>query len=60
MRDHYTCNPMIRFQFDSSRKRMSTVIELDEDDVPEGEFNRRIHTKGASEIILETCSHFID
>jgi len=60
MRDHYTCNPMIRFPFDSSRKRMSTVIELDEDDVPEGECNRRIHIKGASEIILETCSHYID
>jgi len=60
MREHYTCNPMIRFQFDSSRKRMSTVIELDEDDETEHGFNRRLHTKGASEIVLETCTHYID
>lgn len=60
MREHYTCNPMIRFPFDSSRKRMSTVIELDEDDETEHGFNRRLHTKGASEIVLETCSHYID
>lgn len=60
MREHYTCNPMIRFQFDSARKRMSTVIELDEDDETEHGFNRRLHTKGASEIVLESCSHYID
>jgi len=60
MREHYTCHPMIRFPFDSSRKRMSTVIELDEDDETEHGFNRRLHCKGASEIVLETCSHYID
>ena len=38
---------------------MSTVITLDEGEVGEG-YNQRLHVKGASEIILETCSHYID
>ena len=42
----------VRFQFDSARKRMSTIIKG-----PEGE---RIHIKGASEIVLESCTHYLD
>lgn len=41
-----------RFQFDSARKRMSTVCET-------AEGTRRIHIKGASEIVLETCTHYL-
>lgn len=44
---------MVRFQFDSSRKRMSTIINT-----PEG--TKRIHIKGASEIVLESCTHYLD
>ena len=40
-----------RAQFDSARKRMSTVIEVDG--------QRRLCIKGASEIILETCTHYL-
>ena len=48
----------LRFQFDSSRKRMSTVLELD---APHDlGFNKRLHVKGASEIVVETCSHYLD
>jgi Ca2+ transporting ATPase len=49
---------MLRYQFDSARKRMSTIITLDQQE-SNGAY-RRIHTKGASEIILKTCSHYID
>ena len=46
-----------RFPFDSKRKRMSTVVEL-----PPGEltYPKRLHTKGASEIILATCTSYLD
>jgi magnesium-transporting ATPase (P-type) len=43
----------VRFQFDSSRKRMSTIIEP-------GNGVKRIHVKGASEIVLESCTHYLD
>merc|ERR1719223_99584 len=42
---------LFRAQFDSARKRMSTVIEVDG--------QRRLCIKGASEIILETCTHYL-
>lgn len=43
---------LVRFQFDSARKRMSTIIDVDG--------KKRIHIKGASEIVLETCTHYLD
>lgn len=48
----------LRFQFDSSRKRMSTVLVLPENH--ENGHNKRLLTKGASEIVVETCSHYLD
>lgn len=39
---------------------MSTVIELEEDEKSEHEFPFRLHTKGASEIVLATCTHYLD
>lgn len=59
-REHYECEPKIRFHFDSSRKRMSTVVELDGDEHTEYGYSRRLHTKGAAEIILNTCTHYVD
>lgn len=51
-----SCIPkdFVRFQFDSARKRMSTIIN------PVGADFKRIHIKGASEIVLESCTHYID
>jgi magnesium-transporting ATPase (P-type) len=48
----------LRFQFDSARKRMSTVMELTENH--ENGFNKRLLTKGASEYVVDTCSHYLD
>ena len=39
---------------------MSTVLELPEDENTEYNYPKRIHCKGASEIILSTCSHYLD
>lgn len=43
---------LVRFQFDSARKRMSTICEIGS--------TKRIHIKGASEIVLDTCTHYLD
>jgi len=40
------------YTFNSSRKSMSTVVPLDEG-------GYRVHTKGASEIVLKKCSHIV-
>lgn len=53
-------NDMIQFGFNSTRKRMSTVAFLSDIDKTEHGYPKRLHTKGASEIILETCSHYLD
>lgn len=48
----------VRFLFDSARKRMSTIVDLPSNH--SNGTNKRIHIKGASEIILATCSHYLD
>jgi magnesium-transporting ATPase (P-type) len=60
-RQQYLSKDMLRFQFDSLRKRMSTVLEFDADDDEKLEhgYPKRLHTKGAAENILATCSHYI-
>jgi len=60
LRQKYLPKDLLRFPFDSSRKRMSTVIELEEDEACEHDYPFRLHTKGASEIVLSTCSHYLD
>jgi Ca2+-transporting ATPase len=50
----------LRFQFDSSRKRMSTVIELPSGVSTDHGYSKRLMIKGASEIILDTCTHYLD
>ena len=49
---------LIRFVFDPVRKRMATVAELPTPN--EHGYNKRVHVKGASEIVLESCSHYLD
>ena len=55
--DHLEAN-FTRFQFTSKRKRMATVVS----NVKNAEFGypKRVHVKGASEMVLATCSHYID
>lgn len=47
----------IRFPFSSKRKRMSTVIENVE---TSNSYGKRLHIKGASEIVMDCCSHYLD
>lgn len=51
-------DPLVRFQFTSKRKKMSTVLTGISDN--EYGYDKRLHTKGAAEIVLKTCSHFIN
>jgi hypothetical protein len=39
---------------------MSTVVELPANEKTEHVDNKRIHVKGASEIVLSTCNFYID
>ena len=41
---------------------MSTVIDLEDDEVDYTEFGyeKRLHVKGASEIVLDTCHSYLD
>jgi len=55
---HLFKDTLLRFPFDSSRKRMSTVLEKIEDN--DKGYTKRLHVKGASEIVLATCSHYLD
>lgn len=48
---------MIRFPFSSSRKRMSTVIQ---NATGNGGYDKRLLIKGASELILEACTHYMN
>lgn len=46
-----------RFPFSSKRKRMSTIIE----NLTTGNsYGKRLHVKGASEIVKNCCSHYLD
>jgi len=55
LRNQYLNANSVKFPFSSQRKRMSSVLEGVEDGLPS---KRRMHIKGASEIVLEACSHF--
>lgn len=48
----------LRFHFTSKRKRMSTLIQ--NCGQTEHGYDRRIHMKGAAEIILAACSHYLN
>lgn len=58
MRDEFLPEPYVRFQFTSRRKKMSTVLQNVTDS--ETDYPQRLHSKGAAEIVLGLCSHYID
>jgi len=47
-----------RFPFTSKRKRMSAILENVEGADPA--YKKRLHIKGASEIVKNCCSHYLD
>lgn len=47
-----------RFHFTSKRKRMSTLME--NCTKTEHGYDKRIHMKGAAEIVLASCTHYLD
>lgn len=55
---HLDSSRVIRFEFTSKRKKMSTVVNNVDDN--EFGYDKRIHVKGASEIVLATCTHWIN
>lgn len=48
----------IRFQFTSKRKRMSTIIH--DCGKTEHGHDRRVHMKGAAEIVLDECKFYLN
>jgi P-type Ca2+ transporter type 2B len=48
----------IRFHFTSKRKRMSSIIH--DCGQTEHSHDRRVHMKGAAEIVLESCTHYLN
>lgn len=48
----------IRFQFTSKRKKMSTILQNIDDN--EYDYDKRLHQKGAAEIVLKGCSHYLN
>lgn len=58
LREKHCKEPLVRFQFTSKRKKMGTVLTEIEDN--EFRYDKRLHVKGAAEIVLATCSHYLD
>jgi P-type Ca2+ transporter type 2B len=48
---------LIRFPFNSTRKRMSTIIE---NATGKGGYDKRIFIKGGSDVILDVCNKYMD
>lgn len=55
-------NLLQRFPFDSARKRMTTILNLPDNEASRSEhgYTKRLHCKGASELILEQCEFYLD
>lgn len=49
---------MMRFHFTSKRKRMSTITE--NCGKTEHGYDKRVHMKGAAEIVLASCSFYLN
>ncbi len=47
----------VRFHFNSKRKRMSTIIKECGETLHN--YDKRIHMKGASEMVLTSCTHYL-
>lgn len=58
MRSKHLKDPFTRFPFTSRRKKMGSILtEIDDN---EYRYDKRLHVKGAAEIVLNTCSHYLD
>ena len=57
-RSQHLPHDFLRFHFTSKRKRMSTLIQ--NCGQTEHGYDKRIHMKGAAEIILASCSHYLN
>ena len=53
----YLTEHLQRFPFSSKRKRMSTILENVQ---TKNSYAKRLHIKGASEIVKNCCSHYLD
>ena len=58
LRQKHCKDPLVRFQFTSKRKKMSTILTEVKDN--QYAYDKRIHVKGAAEIVLSHCSHYIN
>lgn len=58
VRKRHLSQDYIRFHFTSKRKRMSTIIE--NCGPTEHGYDKRVHLKGASEIVLASCDFYLD
>lgn len=56
LRTQYVTPTSTKFPFSSQRKRMSIILDNVENGLPN---RKRMHIKGASEIVLESCTHFL-
>jgi len=52
MRETHCKSPLVRFQFTSKRKKMSTILTEIKDNMYS--YDKRLHVKGAAEIILKS------
>jgi Ca2+ transporting ATPase len=57
-RNEFLPHGFTRFHFTSKRKKMSTILQNVKDN--ENGYDRRIHMKGASEIVLGNCSKWMN
>ncbi|KAG0166825.1 hypothetical protein DFQ28_006855 [Apophysomyces sp. BC1034] len=49
------------FPFASKRKTMTTIVQtLESSAATKSQSDYRVHVKGASEIVLESCTHYLD
>lgn len=61
IRQDYPSEQFIKcYTFNSARKMMSTVIRPSSDSASQTETVYRVHSKGASEIVLAKCSYYLN
>lgn len=53
----YLGGDFTRFPFTSKRKRMSTILNVNS---TETGHSKRVHLKGAAEIVLDSCKYYLD
>ena len=57
-RKQYLENNFVRFHFTSKRKKMGTILTSITDN--EYGYDKRVHMKGASEIVLGNCTKYMN